>query len=98
MKPIDFASGVISLISATWSATGDMSDMPVTLPPGLSMSLTSCAPTGSETAVKTTGMSRVEEMTAWAEGVEIGTMTVGSSPTNWRAICAAVPGLPCADS
>ena len=92
------ASGRISLISARCSATGDMSERPVTLPPGLSMSLTSCAPSGSETAVKTTGMSFVAETTAWAEGVEIGTMTLGFSPTNWRAICAAVAGLPCADS
>ncbi|MNV95658.1 hypothetical protein D3C71_1905700 [compost metagenome] len=62
------------------------------------MSLTSWAPTGSETAVKTTGISRVEETTAWADGVEIGTITFGASPANWRAICAAVAGLPWADS
>ena len=71
-----------------------MSDTPVTLAPGLSRLRTSCAPTGSVTAVKTTGMSRVEATTAWAEGVEIGTITSGRAPANWRAICAAVAGLP----
>ena len=70
--------------------------MPVTLPPGFSGSATSLAPTGSVTAVNTTGMSFVAATTAWAEGVEIGTITSGASPTNLRAICAAVAGLPCA--
>ena len=51
--------------------------MPVTLPPGLSSEPTSLAPSGSVTAVKTTGMSLVAATTAWAEGVEIGTMTLG---------------------
>ena len=68
--------------------------MPVTLPPGFSIEPTSLAPSGSVTAVKTTGMSSVAATTAWAEGVEIGTMTLGLSPTSLRAICAAVPGLP----
>ncbi len=40
----------------------------------------------------------VAETTACADGVEIGTMTIRPSPANWRAICAAVAGLPCADS
>ena len=70
----------------------------MTLPPGFSSCLTSWAPTGSVTAEKTIGMSRVAETTAWADGVEIGTMMSGPLPMNWRAICAAVPGLPCADS
>ena len=34
------------------------------------MFVTSCAPTGSERAVKTTGISFVAETTAWADGVE----------------------------
>jgi hypothetical protein len=38
----------------------------------------------------------VAAATACADGVEIATMTAGASPTNWRAICAAVAGLPCA--
>ena len=75
---------------------GDRSDMPVTLPPGWARSVTSLAPTGSVTAVNTTGMSLVAPTTACAEGVEIGTITSGASPTSLRAICAAVAGLPCA--
>ena len=51
-------------------------------------------PTGSVTAVNTTGMSLVAPTTACAEGVEIGTITSGRSPTSFRAICAAVAGLP----
>jgi hypothetical protein len=39
-------------------------------------------------------MSEVALMTAWADGVEIGTITLGLSPTNFCAICTAVPGLP----
>ena len=73
---------------------GVMFDMPVTLPPGCSGSVTSFAPTGSVTEEKTTGMSRVAAATAWAEGVEIGTITAGASPTSLRAICTAVAGLP----
>ena len=68
--------------------------MPVTLPPGFSMSATSLAPSGSVTAVNTTGMSLVAATTACADGVEIGTITLGFSPTNFWAICTAVPGLP----
>ena len=70
--------------------------MPVTLPPGFSRSEISLAPSGSVTAVNTTGMSEVAATTACAEGVEIGTITVGFSPTNFCAIWAAVAGLPCA--
>ena len=79
-----------------WSPIGAMSETPVTLPPGASIEATSCAATGSVTAEKTIGMSLVAATTACAEGVEIGTITAGASPTNWRAICAAVAGLPCA--
>ena len=68
--------------------------MPVTLAPGFSRLLISFAPSGSVTAVNTTGMSLVAATTACADGVEIGTITVGFSPTNFCAICAAVPGLP----
>ncbi len=35
-----------------------------------------------------------EATTAWAEGVAMATMASGLSPTNLRAICAAVPVLP----
>ena len=73
---------------------GDRSDMPVTLPPGCLGSATSFAATGSVTAVNTTGISLVAPTTACADGVEIGTITVGASPTSLRAICAAVAGLP----
>ena len=68
--------------------------MPVTLPPGRVRLGTSLAPTGSVTAVNTIGISLVAPTTAWADGVEIGTITSGASPTNLRAICAAVAGLP----
>ena len=67
---------------AICSATGDMSERPVMLPPGLSMLLTSWAPTGSDTAEKTIGMSCVAAATVWADGVEMGTITVGPSPAN----------------
>jgi hypothetical protein len=40
----------------------------------------------------------VPATTAWAEGVEIGTITSGASPMNLRAIWAAVAGLPWAVS
>ncbi len=40
--------GITSLMSLICSTTGDMSERPVTLPPGFFRSLTSCAPTGSE--------------------------------------------------
>ena len=93
-----FAVGTISLIRFRWSASGDRSEMPVTLPPGCSRFFTSWAPTGSVTAVNTTGMSWVAATTAWAEGVAIGTITFGFSPTNFCAIWAAVAGLPWADS
>ena len=90
------AWGRISRIRATCSPTGAMSDRPVMLAPGLSIDFTSWADTGSVTAVNTTGMSRVAAATAWADGVEIGTITSGREPANWRAIWAAVAGLPCA--
>ena len=66
--------------------------MPVTLLPPARLG-TSLAPTGSVTAVNTIGISLVAPTTAWADGVEIGTITSGASPTNLRAICA-VAGLP----
>jgi hypothetical protein len=62
------------------------------------MEATSCAATGSVTAEKITGMSLVAATAACADGVEIATIAAGASPTNWRAICAAVAGLPCAVS
>ena len=64
------------------------------LPPGFSSVATSSAAIGSVTAVKTIGMSLVAAAAAWAEGVEIGTITVTLSPTNCRAIFAAVAGAP----
>ena len=63
------------------------------LPPGALSEGTSPAATGSVTAVKTIGMSLVAASAAWADGVEIGTMTVTASPTNCLAICAAVAGV-----
>ena len=76
--PSFFTFGVISLISAMCSASGDRSERPVTLAPGLSSEATSCAPSGSVTAVKTIGMSLVAATAACAEGVEIGTMMVAA--------------------
>ncbi|MNI40538.1 hypothetical protein D3C73_947630 [compost metagenome] len=60
------------------------------------MLLTSWAATGSVTAEYTTGTSLVAATTACADGVAMATMASGRSPTNLRAICAAVPLLPCA--
>ena len=44
--------------------------------------------------MNTTGISCVAPTTACADGVEIGTITAGASPTSLRAIWAAVAGLP----
>jgi hypothetical protein len=52
------------------------------------------AATGSVTAENTTGTVLVDAITAWAEGVAMATMASGLSPTNLRAIWAAVPVLP----
>ena len=52
------------------------------------------ATTGSVTAEYTSGMSLVAATTACAEGVAMATITSDLSPTNLRAICAAVPVLP----
>ena len=41
-------------------------------------------------------MSLLAATTACADGVAIATITSGRSPTYLRAICAAVPVLPCA--
>ena len=73
-----------------------MSDTPVTLVPDASQVFTSFAATGSVTALNTTGISFVAATTACADGVAIATITSGLSPTYLRAICAAVPLLPCA--
>ena len=85
---------MISFTKSRCFPIGDRSDMPVTFPPGFSRLATSLAATGSVTAVNTTGMSFVAATTVWAEGVEIGTITSGSSPTSFLAIWAAVAGFP----
>ena len=68
----------------------------MTLLPEALQVLTSLAATGSVTALNTTGTSRVAATTAWADGVAMATITSGRSPMYLRAICAAVPLLPCA--
>src|SRR5215471_8408054 len=47
---------------------------------------------------ETTGTSCVADTTACAEGVAMATITLGFSPTNFCAICAAVAGAPFAVS
>ncbi len=66
----------------------------MTLLPEGSQLRTSWAATGSVTAANTTGTDLVLATTAWAEGVAMATMASGRSPTNLRAICAAVAVLP----
>ena len=73
--PTDFASGINSWANSNWVATGVLSDTPVIFPPGLSISATRLAPTGSVTAPKTIGTSLVVLANAWAAGVAIPTNT-----------------------
>jgi len=57
MMPTVLASGLILVIRPSCSATGFMSVVPVTLPPGASFEATSFAATGSVTAPNRIGMS-----------------------------------------
>src|SRR4029453_18101475 len=92
--PTVLALGTTRLIRATCLSNGSLSDTPVTLVPDGAQLLTSCAATGSVTPEYTTGTLLVAATTAWADGVAMATIAVGLSPTNLRAICAAVPVLP----
>jgi len=92
--PMRLASGTIWRISSICLSSASTSETPVTLVPEASQLGVSCAPTGSVTAVNTTGTLLVAATSACAEGVAMPTMASGWSPTNLRAICAAVPVLP----
>ena len=69
MMPTVLASGFTVLTSLICSATGFRSVVPLTLPPGASLLLTSCAATGSVTAVNRMGVLVMTCADAWAVGV-----------------------------
>ena len=64
------------------------------LVPVASQLFVSRAAMGSAMAAKTMGVELVAAIMVWAEGVEMATMASGLSPTNLRAIWAAVAVLP----
>src|SRR2546427_10163327 len=92
--PTRLALGTTCLTRSICLSRASRSDTPVTLFLDGSQLGTSLAATGSVTAENTTGTVLVDATTAWAEGVAMATMASGLSPTNLRAICAAVPVLP----
>jgi len=94
--PTRFAPGTTRRISSTCFSSSSTSETPVTFVPEGPMPGTSWAATGSVTAEYTTGTFLVAATTACADGVATATIASGRSPTNLRAICAAVPVLPCA--
>src|SRR5690606_20195409 len=94
--PTRLACGTTCLMSSICLSSDRLSETPVTLLPLGSRVETNWAATGSVTAEYTTGMVLVAATTAWADGVAMATMTSGLSPTNLRAICAAIAVLPCA--
>lgn len=94
MMPTDLAPGSSCLTSLIWSATGFMSVVPVTLPPGASAKSTRPASTGSVTAVKSTGLS----VTAWAsdcaDGVAMPRMRSSPEDAKLEAMFVAVAWSP----
>ena len=88
------ASGRISLISFSWSATGGKSEVPVTLPPGASSDATRSAPTGSVTPAKKIGVSGSACTIACAVGVAMA--TTRSLLPNAEAIEVSVAWSPAA--
>ncbi|MNN53134.1 hypothetical protein D3C81_1678710 [compost metagenome] len=94
--PTVLTLGTTRWIRATCLSSGSLSETPVTLVPVAPQPLTSWAATGSVTPEYTTGTVLVAATTACADGVAMATIAFGWSPTNLRAIWAAVPVLPCA--
>ena len=81
--------------NSTCLLIGDMSLVPVTFPPTLSIDLTNLAETGSVTAVKRIGLSFVKLLKDWAAGVAIANMTSLSSISDWEIVCK-LDWSPCA--
>ena len=88
--PTVLASGLSFLIRAICSATGFMSDVPVTLAPGASADATSLAATGSVTAVNRTGVSAMACAAACADGVAMASTRSRSAEANVVAIVVLV--------
>ena len=81
-----FASGTSWCSSSIWSTTGFMSDVPVTLQPGASLSSTGPDAAKSVMAVHTTGMSAVAPATACAAGVAMARIKSQPSLTSVLAM------------
>ena len=90
--PTVSASGLTSLTSWSCSSTGLRSEVPVTLPPGLSLVSTSPASSASVTAVKSTGTFVIACAAACAAGVATA-RTRSKSP--FAKVCAIEVALAC---
>lgn len=97
-KPSVFKSGLICLASATIWSICTSSLVPVMLPPGLSRLCTRPAPTGSDTAENTTGISSASLAADCAVGVAIATMTSLCSSANCDMIEFKLEGCPAASA
>lgn len=89
--PTLVASGLICLMRPIWSATGFMSLVPVTLPPGASFDATRSADLGSVTAVNTIGTLVMAWAAACAAGVAMASTRSRFSEASFVAMLAAVP-------
>ena len=80
---------MVARINSMIASVFRLSEVPVILPPGAFRSCTSFAPTGSETAEKTTGVSEwpsTVDCTICAAGVASGIITSTLSSRSFAAI------------
>ena len=95
-RPTFFRLGLAAIIRSMTILVFRASLVPVTLPPGASMSATMPSVMGSETAEKTMGMpaSSVVAMVVWTAGVAMGTITSTLSEIIWAAMAWRVEPSP----
>ncbi len=97
--PIFFASNSSAKNFTVFGiASGCVSTVPVTLPPGFSIESISSAPTASVTDVNKVGISDVAAATACADGVAFVKITSGAAATKLFAAVVLILASPCAFS